>query len=205
MKKVPSTIKDFIINKKRIREIFAQKYNISLDKSKEFFTSLFFGSRLIQNDFKFNSSVTQSLGIDVVNLILSDKTSYEYLLYKDVHKLFDVISNHYNNKEKKKVVGFNNHILELKKWNKSKVVSHLYQSLESVILDSMIKFYTTTTNDFNYVRVHDCIYTKKEINESELYHFIKEETGIDTLFKEPTTKQLPDDKLYEMMKIYPLI
>lgn len=199
--KVPSTIKDFIINKKRIREIFAQKYNISLDKSKEFFTSLFFGSRLIKNDFKFNSAVTQSLGIDVVNLILSDKTSYEYLLYKDVHKLFDVISNHYKKIDNTKVVGFNNHILELKKWNKSKVVSHLYQSLESVILDSMIKFYTTTTNDFNYVRVHDCIYTKKEINESKLYHFIKEETGIDTLFKEPISKQLDDDELYEMMKI----
>ncbi|MCT7584717.1 hypothetical protein N5U55_11475 [Aliarcobacter butzleri] len=89
---IPSTIKYFIINKKRIREIFAEKYNISLDKSKEFFTSLFFGSKLLSNDFKYNSAVTKSLGIDIVNLILSDKTTYEYQLYKDIKKLFDVIS-----------------------------------------------------------------------------------------------------------------
>lgn len=197
--KVPSTIKDFIINKKRIREIFAEKHSISLDKSKEFFTSLFFGSKLISNDFKFNSAVTQSLGIDVVNSILSDKTSYEYLLYKDVHKLFDVLSNHYKKIDKKKVIAFNKRTLELEKWNKSKVVAHLYQSLESLVLDSMINFYTTTTNDFNYVRVHDCLYTKKEIDESELYHFIKKDTEIDTLFKEPTSKQLSDRELYEMM------
>lgn len=197
--KVPSTIKDFIINKKRIREIFAEKYCISVDKSKEFFTSLFFRSKLVCNDFKFNSSLTKSLGMDVVNYILSDKTSYEYLLYKDVNKLFDVISNYYKKIDNKKVIGFNNHTLELEKWKKSSVVAHLYQSLESVVLDSMIKFYTTTTNDFNYVRVHDCIYTKKEINETELYHFIKKETGVDTLFKEPFSKQLPNEKLYKIM------
>lgn len=197
--KVPSTIKDFIINKKRIREIFAEKYGVSLDKSKEFFTSLFFGSKLISNDFKFNSAVTQSLGIDIVNSILSDKSSYEYLLYKDVTKLFDVISNHYKKIDNRKVKGFNNHTLELKKWKKSSVVAHLYQSLESEVLDSMIKFYTTTTNDFNYVRVHDCLYTKVEINESELYRFIKIETGIDTLFRDPTSKQLCDNELYRMM------
>ena len=129
------------------------------------------------------------------------KTSYEYLLYKDVNKLFDVISNHYKGIDKKKVIGFNNHTLELKKWKKSSVVAHLYQSLESVVLDSMIKFYTTTTNDFNYVRVHDCLYTKKEIDESELYYFIKKDTEIDALFKEPIFKQYSDEKLYKMMNI----
>ncbi|MCT7584727.1 hypothetical protein N5U55_11525 [Aliarcobacter butzleri] len=89
----------------------------------------------------------------------------------------------------------------MRKWKKSTVVAHLYQSLESVVLDSMIKFYTSTTNDFNYVRVHDCLYTKKEIDESELYHFIKKETQINTLFKEPISKQFSDEELYKMMNI----
>lgn len=56
---------------------------------------------------------------------------------------------------------------------KSSVVAHLYQSLESKVLDSMIKFYTTKTNDYNYVRVHDCLYTKKEIDTAELASTIK--------------------------------
>ena len=59
--------------------------------------------------------------------------------------------------------------------------------------------YTTKTNDYNYVRVHDCLYTKKEIDTAELYQFIKKETGIDTLFVNPERKQLPDDELYKMM------
>lgn len=197
--KVPSTIKDFIINKKMIREIFAQKYGISLDKSKEFFTSLFFGSRLLSNDNTGRSAATVSLGKKIVNSILLDKTSYEYLLYKDIHKLFDVISNHYRKIDKTKVVGYNGHTLKLNEWKKSSVVAHLYQSLESKVLDSMIKFYTTKTNDYNYVRVHDCLYTKKEIDTAELYQFIKKETGIDTLFVNPERKQLPDDELYKMM------
>ena len=199
--KVFETISYFIKNKKRIREIFSEKYNITLEQSKTFFTSLFFGSRLQENDFYYHSSVTRTLDKDVVNYILSDTTSYEYLLYQDVKKLFKVISEHYKKIDKTKVIGYNNHTLELEKWKSESVVSHLYQSLESVILESMIKFYTQTTNDYNYVRVHDCLYTKQEISEYDLYHFIKKDTTFDTLFKDPTSKQSSDLEIYQRMNM----
>lgn len=199
--KVFETISFFVKNKKRIREIFAEKYNIPLDKSKTFFTSLFFGSRLQLNDFYYHSAVTQTLDKDIVNSILSDKTSYDYLLYADVKKIFHVIGNHYKRINTKKVIGYNGHTLKLDKWKNESVVAHIYQSAESMILESMVKFYTSKTNDYNYVRLHDCIYTKQVINESELYRFIKRETNFDTLFVEPISKQASDEIIYQKMNM----
>jgi len=181
----PESIIDFIDEKVTFREIFGLKHSITLKESKMIFTALFFDARLIPNDHKMKSKLTKELGVDKVNYIVHDK--YLKNLIKDISLVYKTIAKHYEEKYiGQNIVGYKNKEFtsDDKKVKKSKIVSHIYQSLESLVLDNMVKFYTTKTNDTNYVRIHDCIYTKVQIDEVELENYILQELGLKVSLKD---------------------
>lgn len=199
--RVPLSIGAFIRNKKIIREEFALKYDISLEESKRFFTSLFFGAEAQPWDEKEKTSLTKTVSIKNIKSIINQK-GYIYRILKETKLLFKTIAKHHKRKNKngdyEDIVGHGNNILKpdsmktkkgIKRWSDKKVTAHIYQSIESEILKTMIEYYTTTTKDRNYIRVHDCMYTKEPIDTSKLYKYIKSKTGYDTLFKRPVSKE----------------
>lgn len=181
----PESIITYIDEKVGFRSMLGIKYRLSDKDSKTFFTSLFFNSKLIPYDFEHKTKLSKVIDPLIINKILEDDLITQ--LRKDIQMVYSTIYKHY----RKNIVdgcieGYKNkkYTPEDNKFKSTKIVSHVYQSLESYILDKMIEFYKQQTKDTNYVRIHDCLYTKKSIDELEMEEFVRNESGFIIMIKE---------------------
>lgn len=184
-KNPPQSVVDFIDEKEPFRRMLSICNGISMDDSKMFYTSLFFNAKLIPNDFKHITELSKKINPLIINKILQSDCITQ--LRKDIQLIYSTINKHYRkNIIDGHIVGYKNkkYIPKDNKLKSTVIVSHVYQSLESVVLDTMINYYKEHTSDTNYVRIHDCIYTKKPLDEIHLEDYILEKTGFFVMIKD---------------------
>jgi hypothetical protein len=180
-KKTPKSIQYFIDNKEEFRVGLALFVESDMKLSKSIFTMLFFGSRTNELDIMNKSSLVKKVGLVKNEELLNNR--YFKPLVRDIKMMFKVIGSHYkvNNAVKvgNKWIVRNDKgcSVEMERWDDGKVVSHVYQGIESIILDECINLYRSKHTNANYLLIHDGFYSQHEIDKNELKNYIKDKTG----------------------------
>ena len=69
------------------------------------------------------------------------------------------------------------------RWNNAKVTAHVYQGLESKILNTCIDYYKSKHDDTSYLLIHDGFYSQHELNTKDLEKIILDKTGLSVYFE----------------------
>ncbi|MDP3588894.1 MAG: hypothetical protein Q8R58_12675 [Sulfuricurvum sp.] len=180
-KPTPKSIQYYIDNKKAFRVALALYLVRSMDKAKMIFNMLFFGARTNENDIFHKTSISKLIGDKLNHALLNNR--YFKPLVRDIKMMFKTIGDYYKNNHSvevgKKWIIQNDkgREIELDKWDNGKVVAHVYQGIESIILDTCIDYYKSKHDDASYLLIHDGFYALHELNVADLEQCIFNETG----------------------------
>lgn len=185
-KQVPNSIDKYIKDKEKYRMLLIQK-GFTYAQAKSYFSALFFGADVITNINKINtySDLRKELGVERLEGALSIPEVYE--LVCDTMEIFNELSDYYKNITKKennqyKFINTRHSELTLKRWDKGKVISHLYNGIESQILDCIISKYEHT------LLLFDSFISTKDINLNELSKYVYKELGFSLTFSKELLK-----------------
>lgn len=207
-KRIPESIQNYIDNKNDFRRTLSLELEKDTATAKKIYTMLFFGSSVKVNDNFLKNAINAEIGIEGKKILLEN--DYFKLLAQDVDMIFQEIGNHYrknfttetyqyeikNGKNHKittwTVTNSKNRTLIYKgvNWKNSKVVAHVYQGVESMILDACIDYYKSKHDNASYLLIHDGFYSQHNLNTNDLEKYIFETTGFKVDFT-PRKQTLP--------------
>lgn len=205
-KQIPKTIQYYIDNKSSFRVALALFAQTNLDDAKMIFNMLFFGAKTNENDLYEYTSIAELIGVKTNKMLLNNR--FFKLLVRDIKSMFKIIGDYYKHRHAIKKNGIwviendKGKIIEMKKWNNGKVVAHVYQGIESIILDTCINYYREQHNDdASYLMIHDGFYSKHELNISILENVIYEKTGYKVHY-ESRTMTLTHKQIFKTFNVF---
>ncbi|MCW2475929.1 hypothetical protein [Candidatus Symbiopectobacterium sp. NZEC151] len=173
----------YINNKKLVRKEVAELFNISEDDAKVILIALIYGSNLSP------CGVLKKLDITYDSNAI--KGSFIHKLCKEINSVRDNVINDYKNRTKGHFKILNDaglimktKVEEFKNVKRSKLLAHILQGAESLILQHMIRF----MGDSIVLLQHDGVTCKNIVNADELRKYIYANTGYDLSFD---VEQLP--------------
>lgn len=184
----PKSIQYYIDNKSAFRVALALYLDISIDDAKMIFNMLFFGARTNENDIFHKTSIGRLIGENLNRALLNNR--YFKPLVRDIKMMFKIIGDYYKEhhsvRVSKKWIIQNDKGREivLDKWDNGKVVAHVYQGVESIILDTCIDYYKSKHDDASYLLIHDGFYALHELDTDDLQQCIFNETGFRIDYKQ---------------------
>jgi hypothetical protein len=205
-KEVPKSIQYYIDNKSAFRVALALFLKKDIDTAKSIFTMLFFGSKA-RKYVHPEMAIVKLLGKKRYRRLL--KNRYFIPLVRDVEMMFKVIGDYYKEHHSvrvgKKWIIKNDKGREivLDKWDNGKVVAHVYQGIESTILDTCIDYYKSKHDDASYLLIHDGFYALHELDTDDLEKCIFNETGfrIDYKPRQETLSKVQVLKIFNVCDI----
>ncbi|MCA6969333.1 hypothetical protein LF935_06765 [Pectobacterium carotovorum] len=181
---VPTPCIDYYIkNKKLVREKVADLFDISEDDAKMILIALIYGSNLSPHGVLKKLDITYDSN--------AVKGSFIHKLCKEINSVRDNVINDYKNRTEGHFKILNDaglimktKVEKIKNVKQSKLLAHILQGAESLILKYMIRF----MRDNIVLLQHDGVTCKNIIDADELSEYVSENTGYHVSFD---VEQLP--------------